>query len=255
MEWYLALLLILGSLIVVMFLGMPVAFSFMLVNFIGVFLFWGGVAGLERLFASMARSISIFTLIPIPLFIMLGLVMFRSGMTASMIEALDKWVGRLPGRLSLLSVAGGTLLGALCGDSMGSVAIMGTVMLPEMDKKKYKKPMKLGPVLCTGTLALMIPPSTLGVVLGSLARISIGKILIAIIFPGLILSALYATYIITRCRLQPSLAPLYEVPPVPILQRVIPILRDVLPLMLIVFLVTGVIFLGRATPPPWKFRS
>lgn len=248
MEWYLALLFILGSLILVMFLGMPVAFSFMLINFLGVFLFWGGLEGFERLFASMARSISIFTLIPIPLFIMLGLVMFRSGMTAAMIEALDKWLGRLPGRLSLLSVGGGTLLGALCGDSMGSVAVMGTVMLPEMDKKDYKKPMKLGPVLCTGTLALMIPPSTLGVVLGSLARISIGHILIAIVVPGLILSAFYATYIITRCRLQPSLAPPYEVPPVPILKRVIPILRDVLPLALIIFLVTGVIFLGIATP-------
>jgi len=248
MEWYLVLLLILGSLILVMFLGMPVAFSFMLINFLGVFLFWGGLPGFERLVASMARSISIFTLIPIPLFIMLGLVMFRSGMTASMIEALDKWLGRLPGRLSLLSVGAGTLLGAMCGDSMASVAIMGTSMLPEMDKRNYQKPMKLGSVLCTGTLALMIPPSTLGVVLGSLARISIGRILIGIIVPGLILASFYATYIITRCTLQPSLAPPYKVPPVPILEKVIPILRDVLPLMLIIFLVTGVIFIGIATP-------
>ena len=248
MEWYLALLLILGSLIVVMFLGMPVAFSFMLINFVGVFLFWGGLGGFERLFASMARSISIFTLIPIPLFILLGLVMFRSGMTSSMIEALDKWLGRIPGRLSLLSVGGGTLLGALCGDSMGSVAVMGSVMLPEMDKKNYQKPMKLGAVLCTGTLALMIPPSTLGVVLGSLARISIGHILISIAVPGLILATLYATYIITRCKLQPQLAPPYEVPPIPFMKRLMPLLRDVVPLLLIVFLVTGVIFLGIATP-------
>lgn len=248
MEWYLALAVILGSLVIVMFLGLPVAFSFMVVNFLGVFLFWGGVAGFERLINSMARSISIFTLIPVPLFIMLGLIMFYSGMTSSMIEALDKWIGRIPGRLSLLSIGGGSILGALCGDSMASVAMMGTILYPEMEKKNYDKSLSLGSILCTGRLALMIPPSTLAVILGGLARISIGRILIGIIIPGLILAAVYAAYIIVRCRLQPTLAPPYDVPSVPISERVIPIFRDVVPLSLIIFLVTGVIFLGIATP-------
>ncbi len=248
MEWYIALIVILGSVILLMFLGMPVAFCFMFINFLGVFLFWGGTPGFDRLLGSMARSISVFTLIPIPLFIMLGLVMFHSGMSSALIEALDKWIGRLPGRLSLLSVAGGTVLGALIGDSMASVAIIGTIMYPEMEKKNYDKHLSLGSIVCTGGLALMIPPSTLAIILGALARISIGYILIGIIIPGLILAAFYTAYILTRCMLQPSLAPPYDVPHMSFRDKAIPILRDVIPLLIIVFLVTGVIFLGIATP-------
>ena len=248
MEWYLALAIILGSVVIIMFLGMPVAFSFMLVNFVGVFLFWGGVTGFDRLIASMARSISIFTLIPIPLFVLLGLIMFYSGMVSSMIEALDRWIGRIPGRLSLLSIGGGTILGALCGDSMASVALTGTLLYPEMERKNYQKSFSLGSVLCTGRLALLIPPSTLAVVLGGLARISIGGILIAIIVPGLILAAAYFLYVIIVCKLRPVLAPPYDVASVSLSEKIIPVLRDVVPLGIIVFLVTGVIFLGIATP-------
>lgn len=248
MEWYVALVAILAGLVIIMFLGMPVAFSFMAINFIAVFLFWGGTPGFERLVASMARSISIFTLIPIPLFVLLGLTMFHSGMTSAMIEALDKWIGRIPGRLSLLSIGGGTVLGALCGDSMASVALLGTILHPEMERKNYHTSISLGSILCTGRLALMIPPSTLAVVLGGLARISIGDILIGIIIPGLLLAAFYAAYVIIICRLKPTMAPAYEVPSASLSERLIPVLRDVVPLGLIIFLVTGVIFLGIATP-------
>ncbi len=248
MEWYYALAFILGAVLVLMFLGMPVAFAFMVVNFAGVFMFWGGIPGFERLIGSMARSVSIFSLIPIPLFILLGLIMFYSGMTSSMVEAIDKWLGRLPGRLGLLSVAGGTLLGALCGDSMASVAVLGTMMYPEMKKKGYDNSINLGSIVCTGRLALMIPPSTLAVIFGSLALISIGKILMAIAIPGLILAVVFALYIILRCKLNPSLAPSYDIPSLSFAEKLKPLLRDVVPLLVIIFLVTGVIFLGVATP-------
>ncbi|MCK4721649.1 MAG: TRAP transporter large permease subunit, partial [Dehalococcoidia bacterium] len=248
MEWQIALLLFFGSLIFLLALGMPVAFSFLLVNIVFMFLFWGGQAGLEQLIESLFVSVASFTLLPIPLFIIMGEVMFRSGVAPRMMDALDKWLGRLPGRLGLLAVGGGTLFGTLSGASMASTAVLGSVLVPEMEKRGYKKPMSLGPILGSGGLAIMIPPSNLAVLLGAVGEISVGRILIAIIIPGLLMAILYATYIIMRCRLQPSIAPAYDIIPPSLSDKLVSTVRYVLPLGFIVFLVVGLIFLGVATP-------
>ena len=220
----------------------------MLINVVGVFVLWGGITGLHQLILSIFQSVTIFTLLPIPLFILMGEVMFHSGMGVNLLDALDKWMGRLPGRLGLLAVGGGTLFSTLTGASMGSVAMLGSTLVPEMEKRGYKKPMSLGPILGSGGLAIMIPPSSLAVLLGAIGEISVGRILIAIIIPGLLMAALYAIYIIGRCWLQPSIAPSYEVPPALLLEKVIASVRYVLPLGFVIFLVVGVIFLGIATP-------
>ena len=248
MEWYLALAIIVGMFLVLLLIGMPVAFSFLVVNLIGVVLWWGGTAGLSQLILSIRGSVATFALIPVPMFILIGEVTFHTGLASRAIECLDQWLGRLPGRLSLLAVAGGTLFATLSGSSVAGVATLGSVLVPEMEKRGYKKAMSLGPILGSGGLSIMIPPSALGVVLASLAKISVGAILVAIIFPGLLMSAIYAIYIITRCLLQPSLAPAYEVLSVPLAKRTADLVRYVLPLSVIVFLVIGVVFLGLATP-------
>jgi len=242
------LLLFLGSLLVLMAAGMPVAFSFLLVNVVFMFIFWGGHVGLEQLLESLFAGVASFTLLPIPLFILMGEVMFRSGSAPRMMDVLDKWLGRLPGRLGLLAVGGGTIFATLSGASMASVAMLGSVLVPEMERRGYKKPMSLGPILGSGGLALMIPPSGLAVLLGAIGEISVGRILIAIIIPGLLMAVLYATYIIMRCRLQPSIAPAYEVTTTPLSEKILDIFRYVLPLGFIFFLVVGLIFLGVATP-------
>ncbi|BDU35055.1 hypothetical protein TUMSATVNIG1_56640 (plasmid) [Vibrio nigripulchritudo] len=108
--------------------------------------------------------------------------------------------------------------------------------------------MSLGPILGSGGLAIMIPPSSLAVVLGVVAELSIGKILIAIILPGFLMAALYAIYIMGRCRLQPEVAPSFEVHDVPTRLKVEAGIKNVLPLGIIIFAVVGVIFLGIATP-------
>jgi tripartite ATP-independent transporter DctM subunit len=140
------------------------------------------------------------------------------------------------------------LFSALTGASVASVAILGSVLVPEMEKHGYKKPMSLGPILGSGGLAIMIPPSGLAVLLGAISEISVGKILIAIIIPGLLMAALYAGYIILRCVVQPSIAPGYGVTPTPFLEKVLDFVKYVMPLGIIVFLVIGVILLGVATP-------
>jgi tripartite ATP-independent transporter DctM subunit len=228
--------------------GMPVAFTFLFVSIIGVYTLFGGEAGLRLLIPSIRDSVAIFVLLPMTSFILMGEIMFQSKMAPDMLDALDKWLGRLPGRLGLLAVGGGTLFSTLTGVSMASVAMLGSSLVPEMEARGYKKPMSLGPILGSGGLALMIPPSGLAVLLGALAEISIGKILIAIIIPGILLSVLYTAYIIIRCWLQPSIAPAYSVPPIPLMKKILTTVKYIFPIGIIIFLVIGVIILGIATP-------
>lgn len=248
MEWELVLLLIFSALIILMVTGMPIAFCFMLINIVGMYVFFGGMLGLEQLVTSIYSSLNTFVLLPIPLFILMGEIMFHSGIAPVLIETIDKWLGRIPGRLSLLSVAVGTVLSTLTGTSLASVAMLGSVLVPEMEKHGYHKSMSLGPILGSGGLAMMIPPSALAVLCGAIAELSIGKLLIAIIFPGLLMAFIYALYIIVRCIVQPSIAPTYTVKKVSFRDKLVSTLKYVLPQGIVVFLVVGVIFLGIATP-------
>ncbi len=248
MEWQLTLGLILGSAVFLMLSGMPVAFCFMTVNILGVLLLWGGIPGLEQLIYSIKDSVTSFSLMPVPLFILMGELLFRSGVASILIDTIDEWFGRLPGRLSLLSVVTGTLFASLTAVSMASVAMLGQSLLPEMEKRGYKKSMSIGSILAGGGLAHMIPPSDLGVILGAIGQISIGKILMGIIFPGLLLASLYSAYIIARCLLQPSLAPSYAVASKPIWAKLGNIVKYILPSSIIIFLVIGLMFLGVVTP-------
>ncbi|MEJ2726616.1 MAG: TRAP transporter large permease subunit [Deltaproteobacteria bacterium] len=140
------------------------------------------------------------------------------------------------------------MFATLSGSAMAGCAMLGSVLVPEMKKRGYKKPMTLGPILGSGGLAIMIPPSALGVLWASLSRVSVGGILVAIIVPGIAMAMLYAAYIIVRAIMQPELAPSYEFTPVPFSQKIILTCKYVLPLGSIVFLVIGLMFLGVATP-------
>ena len=248
MDWPIVLLLILGSFLLLMMLGMPVAFAFLLINVIGVWIFWGGGSGLEQMVLSIRDTLASFALLPVPLFILMGEVMFRSQIATRMIDAVDKWMGRIPGRLGLVAVGGGTLFATLSGASMASTAVLGSILTPDMEERGYKKPMSLGPILGSAGLSIMIPPSALAVLMGAIGVLSVGKILIAIIPAGLIMAVLYAAYIILRCKVNPAIAPSYEVPKVPLSEKLSSTARHILPLGIIVFLVVGVIFLGIASP-------
>jgi tripartite ATP-independent transporter DctM subunit len=248
MEWWVALAFLLGGLLVFFVLGMPVAFCFLIINLAAAIVFWGGEAGIRQLMLSLYGSIASFTLLPLMLFILMGEILFETGMALETIDTLDKWLGRLPGRLGLLAVGAGTLLATLTGASMASVAILGSALTPEMEKRGYKKSMSLGPIMGSGALAPMIPPSSLSVLMAVLAGASVAGVLIGAIIPGLIMAGLYATYIIIRCWLQPELAPSYDVPPTPLSEKLKLTAKYVLPLGAVIFMVTGIIILGVATP-------
>jgi len=248
MEWQYALILFSISFVILMASGLPVFLCFGFINLIGVYFLWGGDAGLCHLILSTYESISRFTLLPVPLFILMGEVMFHSGIAPNMMNALDKWIGRLPGRLSFLAISAGALFAALSGSSLATTGMLGSVLIPDMEKRGYSKEMSLGPIMAGGNLAIIIPPSLMAVLLGALGEFSIGRLLIAIIIPGLVLAALLALYVLVRCYLQPSLAPPYEQPPASFSEKMTATVRYVLPVGFIVFLVVGLIFLGVATP-------
>jgi tripartite ATP-independent transporter DctM subunit len=247
-EWWLVLVVIFVALLILMGTGLPIAFCFMLVNIAGVVIFWGGEVGLKQLTLSMFDSLNTFTLLPLPLFLLMGEVAFYSGIATNMIDALDKWLGRLPGRLSVLAVAGSTLMATLTGASMASVAVLGSVLVPEMVKRGYSKAMTIGPIVGSAGLAIMIPPSGLAVLLGSLGDISIGRLLIAIIMPGILMAVFFFTFVIIRARLQPDQAPAYDVEAAPLKEKLQSTVRYILPLGFIIFMVMGVMILGIATP-------
>ncbi|NKB20946.1 MAG: TRAP transporter large permease subunit [Alphaproteobacteria bacterium] len=248
MEWWEAFTIIMGSLFVLMFIGMPVAFSFLVVNLVGSYLFFGGLPGLSQLVIQVSESLSTFTLVPVALFLVMGEIMFHSGIGLSLLDAIDKWFGSVKGRLALMAVGGGVLFSTLTGNSMGSIALLGSSLVPEMEKRGYGKPMSLGPILGSGGLAIMIPPSGLAVLLGVVAELSIGRILIAIVLPGIIMAILYTLYILGRCALDPKVAPAFSVETVPWPEKLRIAATQILPVAFIIFMVVGVIFTGLATP-------
>jgi len=248
MEWWQFFSILIGGLIVLMLIGMPVAFAFLTVNTVFAFFMWGGLGGLDGVIRGTFDSITKFSLLPLPLFILMGEAMYNSGLVQKLIDALDKLLGRMPGRLGLLALGAGTLLSTLTGASMASTAMLGSTLVPEMEKRGYQKPMSLGPILGSGGLAIMIPPSALAVLFGAIGEMSIGRLLIAIILPGILMAFLYAAYIVIRCWLQPEIAPPYDVDAIPLAEKLLALIKYVLPLGVIVFLVVGVIFVGIATP-------
>ncbi|MDA7963488.1 TRAP transporter large permease subunit [Ruegeria sp.] len=248
MEWYWVIACVVGSLLFLMMLGLPVAFSFLAVNLVGAYFLFGGFNGVEQLVVNIIDSLSTFTLVPVALFMIMGEAMFQSKIAIDLMDTIDKWFGKLKGRLAFMAVGGGVLFSTLTGNSMGSIALLGSSLVPEMEKRGYKKPMSLGPILGSAGLAIMIPPSSLAVVLGVVAELSIGKILIAIILPGLLMAVLYTAYILIRCTIEPDVAPSFDVPPVPLSEKLSATAINIVPLGVIIFSVVGVIFMGIATP-------
>lgn len=247
MEWWVLLLLIVGIFLVLLAAGLPVFLAFTIVDVLGIYFLWGGATGLGQLTHSIFSSISTFVLLPVPLFVLMGELLFHSGVFVKALETLDKWMGRIPGRLCMLSIGGATLFSTLSGSSMGTSAMLGSLLLPEMEKRGYHKSVAIGSCM-SGALAMIIPPSALAVVLGSLMEISIGKLLISGILPGLLMASMYVIYIGIRCKIQPSIAPDYVPRHFPWSEKIIAFVKHVLPFGSIIFVVTGLIFAGMATP-------
>ena len=248
MEWYEAASLMVGGLLFLMFFGMPVAIAFLTINVVGVYLFMGGMIGIDQLVANATTSVTSFALVPVPLFLIMGELLFHTGLAVRVFDALDKCFGGIKGRLSYLTVGGGTIFATLSGSSMANTAMLGTTLMPDMIKRGYKPKMIMGPILATGGLAMIIPPSSLAVLLGSLARIDVGALLIAGLVPGLVLALMFVATIRIQIALDPDAAPGYAAERASPGQILYAIATDILPMGLVIFAVVGLILLGWATP-------
>jgi tripartite ATP-independent transporter DctM subunit len=248
MEWWQIISLLFGGMVFLLLTGIPIAFAFLIVNMVAAYFFLGGIPGLVGVVTGVFTSITTFTLLPVPFFILMGELIFHTNLGLDAVNVLDKWLGKLRGRLSILAIIMGVIIGALSGSTIATCALLGTILLPDMLKRGYSKNMSLGPLMGVGTVDALIPPNALTVVLASLANIDVGQLLIAGIVPGMIMSGLYFVFVVIWCHIFPKEAPMYDVPHVPLKEKILATVKYLLPLGLIIFMVIGFIFLGVATP-------
>jgi tripartite ATP-independent transporter DctM subunit len=227
--------------------GAPVFLAFLVMIVCGVAFTLGGAA-----FGMVVNSIyetgSTAALGTVPLFILLGEVLFRSGCIEVLMTSIDKLVGRVRGRQYVLSISLATVLGALSGSAMAVGAMMGRSLLPIMLQRKYDVRLSVGTILGGACLAPIIPPSILAIIIGTLADVSIASLLIAGVLPGLLLAGLFLAACAVRVRLDPSLAPDRENVASLGLGEKLRALLGLLPFSVIIFMIIGLIMLGLATP-------
>ena len=248
MEWWQTLALLFGILTLLLVLGLPAGFAFLAINLVGAVVFLGGEAGLMQVVRNGVASVTNFSLTPIPFFVLMGEVLFHTGVAMKAIDAFDNVIWRVPGRLSVIAVVAGTVFSAISGSTIATTALLGSLLLPEMLRRHYHPSMAMGPIMAIGGVDMLIPPSALTVLLGSLASISISGLLIAGVVPDVLLATVFVAYILLRTWHDPKLAPRFEHAPVMGWARWRPLAIYVAPLLLIFVVVIAAMSAGWATP-------
>lgn len=248
MTWQLTLIVFFGLLMFALLSGMALPAAFMAISGTAAFIFWGGFSGLEQMSLTLLNTVKTWSLLPIPLFILMGEILFQTGIMKKALDVVDMWMGKLPGRLAIVGVLSSVLMGTFTGSSMAATSMLSTALVPEMKKRGYATDYSLGSICGAGGLAMMIPPSSLAVTVATIAGASVSKTLIGAIVPGLLMAAGYVTYIIGRAIIRPQDAPSYEAEKKPLKERLIFTAVNILPIFLIIFSVSGVILFGLCTP-------
>ena len=189
------------------FIGMPIAFAFALVGFLGTVYLMGLEAGLSLLGTAPWQWASSGGFIVVPLFILMGTFSFYSGISQALYVAAYRWMGRLPGGLAVATTLACTGFAACTGTSLAAGATMGTIAYPEMRKFKYDNGLATGCIGAGGTLGILIPPSIFFIIYGFITQQPIGSLFIAGILPGLMLSGMFVALILIMCTLNPKLGP------------------------------------------------
>lgn len=249
MEWYTTLILGMAILFVLFLSGAPIFLAFLAAILLGVY-FVIGPAGFPLFANSVLDTATTTSLASIPLFILMGELLFRSGTMDVLFDSIDKLVGKVRGRQYVLVVVLSAVFGALSGVAMAVAAMLGRAIMPGMHDRGYDRSIAAGLIIGGASLAPIIPPSLLAIIVGSLADVSIAKLLIAGVIPGLFIGGIFLVYVFIRIGMNPSLAPgnvageRAEVTP---MEKLIAIVRT-MPFLIVIFSVMGFIMLGIATP-------
>jgi C4-dicarboxylate transporter DctM subunit len=186
---------------------MPVAYAMALVGFLGFAVMTSKLAALSILSKDVWVMFSSYSLTVVPMFVFMGTVAFYSGMGSRLYNAAYRFLGQLPGGLGIATCYACAAFGACCGSTTAAAAAMGKVILPEMKKYHYDPALATGCVASAGSLAILIPPSTILIIYGILTEESIGKLFAAGIIPGILLATFFALTVYIICRLNPKLGP------------------------------------------------
>jgi tripartite ATP-independent transporter DctM subunit len=209
MEWYWTLTIGIVLLVALFMTGAPIFLAFLIIIVSGVVMLLGNSA-----FGMVVNSIyetgTTASLGTVPLFILLGEILFRSGCMEVLLNSIDKLVGRVRGRQYILSISLSTVLGALSGSAIAVGAMLGRSLLPIMRGRGYDTKLSIGTILAGACLAPIIPPSILAIIVGTLADVSIASLLIAGVIPGIFLAGLFIAACLIKVRLNPSLAPVED---------------------------------------------
>jgi tripartite ATP-independent transporter DctM subunit len=247
MEWYWTLTIGIAILVALFMTGAPIFLAFLIIIVSGVVMLLGDAA-FGMVVNSVYETATTAALGTVPLFILLGEILFRSGCMEVLLDSIDKLVGRVRGRQYVLSISLSTVLGALSGSAIAVGAMLGRSLLPIMRQRGYDTNLSIGTILAGACLAPIIPPSILAIIVGTLADVSIAALLIAGVIPGLVLAAMFVAACLIKVRLDPSLAPEGEESAQIDLSGKLKALAGLLPFSVIIFMVMGLIMLGVATP-------
>lgn len=241
MSWVAFLTLAIGLLLSILFTGTRIFVGFLVLNIVGVLILIGP-RGFGLFSNSIFETATSPTLVTIALFVLMGEILFRSGTVDVLFNSVDRLVGRLRGRLYVVTISLSTVFGALSGSAVAVAAMLGRSVLPLMKERGYPVGPSASTILAGASLAPIIPPSLLAIIVGSLADVSIAGLLVAGILPGLIFAALTLAYLYLRGG---------DMPPPERGQTVTPIWRalvDMVPFLIVIFSVMGLILLGIAAP-------
>ena len=238
-------LVVFGVLVLTLSAGIHIGFSLFIVGFCGMTLFSPLPPG-GNLASSVWATINKWELVALPLFILMGEILFHSGISEKLFKGLVPWLYRLPGGLLLMNIVACTFFAAVSGSSAATTATVGRITLAEFDKLGYDEKLAIGSLAGAGTLGFLIPPSLIMIVYAILAEVSIGKMFIAGILPGFLLASIYILYIIYRGLRDPGIAPRMQ-ESYSWRERFIAI-KDLLPLIILICMVLGSIYAGFATP-------
>jgi tripartite ATP-independent transporter DctM subunit len=208
----------------------------------------GGASGIIQVINNGFGAMTNFSLVPIPMFLLMGELFYHTGLAAKCFNAADKLLGNIRGRLSYVTLIGGTAFAGPAGSSMGACALLGTLMVPDMMRRGYNKYLSIGPIMGIGGLAVIIPPSALTVLLATLGRTDVGDLLIAGVVPGLILAALYGVLIWAWTLIDPSAAPPYTVQRIARREKLRLFVFDVIPMVGIIVFSVLIMIVGWCTP-------
>jgi tripartite ATP-independent transporter DctM subunit len=210
-------LLMVGSLLLLLIMGVPMAFA---LGFVAVAFAFGsfGWDALQLIASRIYGFVSVYVLIAVPMFLLMASIMDRSGVARDLYDAMSVWAGGLPGGIAVMTLIAAVFMAATTGIIGGEIILLGLVALPQMLRLGYDKNLAIGTICAGGSLGTMIPPSIVLIFYGLTANVSIGELFIAVVMPGLLLASFYLVYTLVRCSLDPTLGP-----PLPAQERDMPL--------------------------------